>query len=74
MNNRPFSKSMEKLQTLCFKFGNNGKVHTDENHKLIQHLLEENKSSIEIVERDIKFYDNITNECIGAVIKILVKY
>lgn len=73
MKKRPTSKQLIALQKLWFIFGNSGKNHTDGNHKIIQHLLEDQRDSIVILEEDVNFYGgNITDECLSRVMRILL--
>lgn len=73
MKKRPTSKQLIQLKKIWFLFGNKGKLHTNGNHKIIQHLVSEEQDSMEIIGRDVKFYKaDVTNECIGSVIRILI--
>ncbi len=68
-----FSDKIEQLQKIWFMFGNHGKKTTNGNHKLIQHLLEENGDAFELIKRDINFYKkDVSDECLGSVIRILL--
>jgi len=52
-----------KLQDLWFIYGNNGKKHTDGNHKFIQRLIEGNG--------DMRKFYKPTKECIDEVDKVM---
>ena len=71
MKKRPTSKQLLKIRRMWFEYGNNGKKHTNGNHKMLQRLVEQERDSLEILEESIRFYDDITAECLYDTFKTL---
>ena len=71
---------IRKLRKIWFIYGNNGKNHTDHNHKFIQIILEKGydardlykSAEFEYEKRNIDLSrTRLTDECIAAVDKIV---
>ena len=71
MKKRPTSKQLIKLREMWFLYGNNGMLSTMGNHKMLQRLVEQERDSLEILEESIRFYDDITAECLYDTFKTL---
>lgn len=72
MNKRPTSTQLIKIKKMWFTYGNRGKKHTDGNHKMLQRLVEQERDSLNILEKSIGFYPDITPECFYETFKILI--
>jgi hypothetical protein len=69
--NREFK---QKLTRLWFLYGNNGKLHTNGNHKFIQRLVEHVERGTYWSEQEWKLNKKFyapTNECYDAVVALV---